>query len=272
MSNERNALEVLSNITGFADQPDEHRTALVKRLAQVLDLADVQRKEKAFKPPPGITQTNRQIGPPCTALECVRDKTAQINHAAAVNRPLREGDIPGASADNAETFHGVAGALLDHIDSLQQAPTNQTNQLRTALDKARNRIEQLDNATFRRVDSGLTEDDMLQAPRELVTVVHYLAGVLLNHIQTLSTEGSAPGAQGDFTRFLASELSLIYTYAARTKPTRRTDWNNGKTYGPFYDFVAGVLKKADIRRPGADHIVRLATDHQPDLRPIRIIG
>jgi hypothetical protein len=147
----------------------------------------------------------------------------------------------------------------------------QLTSLASALTRVRDSIEGLDPVTFRGVNRQLWEGDIplldeksgasrTAAPQRIAEVLYALAGAMLKHVESLPREKAVPGPSGDLARFLAAELSIVYYHATGAKPTKRTDWGSGCTYGPFHEFVTDVLEQAGIYSPGADHVVKLAGD------------
>jgi hypothetical protein len=57
-----------------------------------------------------------------------------------------------------------------------------------------------------------------------------------------------PGRQPNAAaRWLACRLAETYFFLTDEKPTRRTDWDAGKAYGPFLDFVSACFKMTELK-------------------------
>ena len=114
---------------------DEQRAALVKRLGQAIDLADLWKAGKAFHTPPSGKTADTDLRQLAGALGKVREKLESIDPdvLSAINRPIIEGDIPlldsiaagsgrtDASQRIAEVLYGLSGRLLDHIATIHPA-------------------------------------------------------------------------------------------------------------------------------------------------------
>ena len=60
--------------------------------------------------------------------------------------------------------------------------------------------------------------------------------------------------------FTAFECANAFHVLSGMRPTRRTNWKNGRTYGPFLDLVRDMFKALGIEEAHVEHAARQAID------------
>jgi hypothetical protein len=201
----------------------------------------------------------------------------------AIGATLPSSTDPARSALLPEILRAWAAEdLREHLSQESRIAARQReNRLKSVGARAQRLIEAIEaldeTGTFeiavkpemRRAGTSLWETDISAANQRRDSAISWLVDLI--EIFNGSANHKGPKSPPDkATRYylIIRDLAAIFELVGGEKPTRRVEFDSGKTYGPFSDFVTSVWVQIFGNRRGLSYAVRVWADEMARQRKL----